>query len=82
MNKITVDFEDLNLTITKTRDQWVKELHEYCLAECAESCAYNDNTLSDFLMNGFKGFANMNDEELTEEIIYALESKYDTLEVK
>ena len=75
---LTVNFKDLNLTRVKTKEEWIKELHSHCLAECAESCAYNDNTLSDFLMYGFKGFANMTDQELIEEIIYALESKYDT----
>jgi len=76
-NQLTVDFKDLNLTVTKNRDEWIKELHKYVLAYCYESCAYNDNTLSDFLMHGFKGYKNMTDEELAEEIVYELESVYD-----
>ena len=78
--QLTVNFEDLNLTITKNREDWEKELHKYVLANCYESSAYSDNTLSDFLMYGFKGYQNMTDEELAKEIVYELESVYDTVE--
>ena len=77
MSNITINFEDLDLIITKTREEWIKELHKYVLANCYESSIYNDNTLSDFLMYGFKGFSKMTDNELREEIIHELESVYD-----
>jgi len=80
--KLTVNFKDLNLTITKNREEWIKELHKHHLSNCYESTAYSDNTLSDFLMYGFKGFINMTNEELIEEILYSLESLYDAEEVE
>lgn len=80
--QITVIFKDLNnLTITKSRASWIAELHKYCLAQCYESCAYNDNTLSDFLLHGFKGFENMSEKELKDEILYNLESEYDKVAI-
>jgi len=82
MNTITVDFKNLALTITKTREEWIDELAEFTLELAYLDGEYANGILDDFLRTGFKGFYNMTDTELTGEIIEHLESNYDTLEVK
>lgn len=75
---LTVIFTRLdNLTKTKTRDEWVNELADYTLNLAYLDGEYANGILDDFLRGGFKGYDNMTDKELTEEIIEHLEYKYD-----
>ena len=78
--KLTVNFKDLNLTITKPRTEWIDELIEYTLDLAYHDGEYANGILDDFLRSGFKGFYNMDDVELTREIIEQLEFKYDMAE--
>ena len=79
--KITVNFKNLDKTITKTREEWIDELADYTLNLAYLDGEYANGILDDFLRGGFKGFYNMTNKELTEEIIEHLEYKYDTEEV-
>lgn len=80
MNKITVNFKDLGLTITKTRDEWIDELTEYTLELAYLDGEYANGILDDFLRGGFKGFCNMTDAEISAEAIEHLESNYDMVQ--
>jgi hypothetical protein len=42
------------------------------LENCQNDSVYNDNTLHDFLLYGFKGLNNMNEQELSEFLESAL----------
>ena len=76
---LTVVFKDLNnLSITKTREKWVDEITEYQLELAYLDGEYANGLLDDLLRCGFKGYWDMTDEELTQEIIQELESRYDT----
>jgi hypothetical protein len=76
--KLTVIFKDLNnLTKTKTRDEWIEELTEYTLDLAYLDGEFANGILDDFLRGGFKGYYNMTEQELIDEIIEHLEYKYD-----
>ena len=76
--KITVVFKDLNnLTITKTRQEWIDELTEYNLELAYQDGEFANGLLDDLLRGGFKGFWNMTDKEIITEVIDNLESNYD-----
>lgn len=78
---LTVVFEDLRLTITKSRKEWIDELTEYVLELAYLDGEYANGLLDDLLRGGFKGYWSMTDKELTDEIIRELESNYDMEEV-
>jgi hypothetical protein len=75
MNKITVKFDN-DIIISKTRNQWIKELINYVIESCQDDGVYADNTVHDFYLYGFKGISNMTDEELKQEVSNTLESLY------
>jgi hypothetical protein len=80
--QITVIFKDLNnLTKTKSRNEWIDELTEYTLNLAYLDGEYANGILDDFLRVGFKGFNNMTDAEIIDEVIEHLEYKYDTVTV-
>ena len=75
---ITVVFKDINgLTVTKSRQEWIDELTEYTLDLAYMDGEYANGILDDFLRVGFKGFNNMNDSEIIDEVIEHLEYRYD-----
>lgn len=75
--KLTVNFKDLDLSITKSKKEWIDELTEYTLNLAYQDGEFANGILDDFLRGGFKGFLNMTDSELIDEIIEQLEFKYD-----
>lgn len=77
---LTVNFKDLNLTITKTREEWIDEITNHMLELAYHDGEFANGLLDDLLRGGFKGYWAMTDEELTDEIIHELESVYDTVE--
>lgn len=80
MKNITVIFKDLNnLTKTKSRNEWIDELTEYTLDLAYLDGEYANGILDDFLRSGFKGYHNMTDTEIIDEVIEHLEFKYDTV---
>jgi hypothetical protein len=80
--KLTVNFKDLNLTITKNRDEWIDEITNHMLELAYHDGEFANGLLDDLLRGGFKGYWSMTDHELIEEIITQLESIYDTEEVQ
>ena len=50
------------------RDEIISKLLNTVITNCQNFPDYNDNTIHDFLMFGFKGFSNMTDEELQTEL--------------
>lgn len=88
MKNITVNFfeeivgnEDFPnaevVTVTKTREEWIDELTEYNLELAYMDGEFANGLLDDLLRGGFKGFWNMTDEELIQQIKDDLDSKYD-----
>jgi hypothetical protein len=77
MKNLTINFQNLNLTITKTRNEWIDELAEYTLDLAYHDGEYANGILDDFLRSGFKGFHNMTNDELAADIVENLEFKYD-----
>lgn len=80
--KLTVNFKDLNLTITKNREEWIDEITNHMLELAYHDGEFANGLLDDLLRGGFKGYWAMTEQELIEEIITQLESIYDTEEVK
>jgi hypothetical protein len=79
--KLTVNFKDLDLTITKTQEEWIDELTNYMLELAYHDGEFANGLLDDLLRGGFKGYWTMSEQELIEEIVTQLESIYDTVEV-
>jgi hypothetical protein len=77
---ITIEFND-DVIVSKTRQEWIDELLENDLALCQSDSTYNDNTISDLLLGGCKGYVNMTDEEISKEVYNQLEYLYDESEV-
>ena len=50
------------------REEIISKLLNTVITNCQNFPDYNDNTIHDFLMFGFKGFANMTDAELQTEL--------------
>jgi hypothetical protein len=50
------------------REEIISKLLNTVITNCQNFSDYNDNTLHDFLMFGFKGLTNMTDEELQTEL--------------
>jgi hypothetical protein len=50
------------------RDDIITAVLNMTLKSCYEDSVYNDNTLHDLLLFGFKGLSNMTDEELKNEL--------------
>ena len=73
--KIAVVFN--NLIKTKTREAWIDELTEFHLNLAYEDGAFCNGLLDDFLRGGFKGYDNMTDDELVQEVINELGYLYD-----
>ena len=46
----------------------ITEICNLIIANCQDDTSYNDNTLYDFIMYGFKGLNNMSISELEEEL--------------
>jgi hypothetical protein len=80
--KLTVNFKDLNLTITKNREEWIDEITNHMLELAYHDGEFANGLLDDLLRGGFKGYWAMTEQELIEEIITQLESIYDTEEVQ
>jgi hypothetical protein len=80
--KLTVNFKDLNLTITKNREEWIDEITNHMLELAYHDGEFANGLLDDLLRGGFKGYWAMTEQELIEEIIVQLESIYDTEEVQ
>jgi len=77
---LTVNFKDLNLIVSKSKEEWINELTEHMLELAYHDGEFANGLLDDLLRGGFKGYWSMNDRELTEEIVIQLESIYDTVE--
>ena len=73
---ITINFND-GVTVSKTRQEWIDELLENDLALCQSDSTYNDNTIYDLLLGGCKGYINMTDDEIAQEVYNQLEYLYD-----
>jgi hypothetical protein len=50
------------------KEQMVKEICNSIISNCQDDTSYNDNTLYDFIMYGFKGLNNMSEDELKDEL--------------
>lgn len=79
---LIINFKDLNLTITKTKEEWIDEITNHMLELAYHDGEFANGFLDDLLRGGFKGYWAMTDEELKEEIIKELESVYDSVEVQ
>jgi hypothetical protein len=77
---LTVRF-NCNNKITKPRQEWIDELLENDLALCQSDSTYNDNTIYDLLLGGCKGYINMTDAEIAQEVYNQLEHLYESEEV-
>jgi hypothetical protein len=75
---ITIEFND-DVTVSKTRKEWIDELLENDLALCQSDSTYNDNTIYDLLLGGYKGYVNMTDEEISKEVYNQLEYLYEEI---
>ena len=73
---ITINFND-GVIVSKTRQKWIDELLENDLALCQSDSTYNDNTIYDLLLGGCKGYINMTDDEIAQEVYNQLEYLYD-----
>lgn len=49
------------------KENLIKQVLNMTLQNCQDDTAYNDNTLHDFILFGFKGLSNMTIEELEKE---------------
>lgn len=49
----------------QTKDEMINQLVNLNFELCQNDVTFNDQMLYDLLVYGFKGFANMSDEELT-----------------
>ena len=76
---ITINFND-GVTVSKTRQEWIDELLENDLALCQSDSTYNDNTIYDLLLGGCKGYINMTDDEIAQEVYNQLEYIYEEIE--
>jgi hypothetical protein len=50
-----------------TKDKLINSILNMTLENCQDDSCYNDNTLHDFILFGFKGLSNMTIEELKTE---------------
>ena len=73
---ITIEFNDF-VIVSKTRQEWIDELLENDLTLCQSDSTYNDNTIYDLLLGGCKGYINMTDDEIAQEVYNQLEYLYD-----
>jgi hypothetical protein len=56
------------MTIQKLiRENLIKDILNMTLDNCFNDTAYNDNTLHDLILFGFKGLSNMSEQELKHE---------------
>ena len=55
-----------------SKDEMIKQALIVELNNCQSDTSYNDNTLHDFLLYGFKGLNNMTESELSEFLAQAL----------
>ncbi len=77
---ITIEFND-DVIVSKTRQEWIDELLENDLLLCQSDSTFNDNTIYDLLLGGCKGYINMTDDELAQEVYNQLEYIYESEEV-
>ncbi len=77
---ITINFND-DVIVSKTRQEWIDELLENDLALCQSDSTFNDNTIYDLLLGGCKGYINMTDDEIAQEVYNQLEYIYESEEV-
>jgi hypothetical protein len=77
---ITIEFND-DVIVSKTRQEWIDELLENDLALCQSDSTFNDNTIYDLLLGGCKGYINMTDDEIAQEVYNQLEYIYESEEV-
>jgi hypothetical protein len=75
---ITIEFND-DVIVSKTRQEWIDELLENDLALCQSDSTYNDHSIYDLLLGGFKGYVNMTDEEISKEVYNQLEYLYEEI---
>ena len=73
-NLIRVDFGTNR--VENTREEWIQELIQTQI-ESLDSMDNNDSMIFYLLKNGFIGYANMTNDELSDEIYDWLEHKYD-----
>ena len=76
---ITIEFNDF-VIVSKTRQEWIDELLENDLALCQSDSTYNDNTIYDLLLGGCKGYINMTDDEIAQEVYNQLEYIYEEID--
>ena len=76
---ITIEFND-DVIVSKTRQEWIDELLENDLLLCQSDSTFNDNTIYDLLLGGCKGYINMTDDEIAQEVYNQLEYLYDESE--
>ncbi len=76
---LTVRFS-CNNKITKTRQEWIDELLENDLLLCQSDSTFNDNTIYDLLLGGCKGYINMTDAEIAQEVYNQLDHLYESEE--
>jgi len=50
------------------KDKLITEICNLIIDNCQNDTSYNDNTLYDFIMYGFKGLNNMSIDELKDEL--------------
>jgi hypothetical protein len=50
------------------KEKMINTILNKTLENCAEDTSYNDNTLHDLILFGFKGLSNMTEEELKNEL--------------
>jgi len=74
---ITIEFND-DVIVSKTRQEWIDELLENDLDLCQSDSTFNDNTIYDLLLGGCKGYINMTDDEIAQEIYNQLEHLYES----
>lgn len=51
-----------------SKNELIKKVCELILENCQNDTSYNDNTLYDYIIHGFKGLNNMSIEELKIEL--------------
>ena len=78
--KMQIKFND-ELIISKSRDEWIDELTEFQINLAYEDGAFCNGLLDDFLRRGFKGYDNMTDEELVQEVINELGYSYEGVQL-
>ena len=61
--------------MTNNKLNLIKAVFDMTIQSCQDDTAYNDNTLHDLLIHGFKGFEHMSEQELQAEYEYLIEGR-------